>query len=240
MLEQHFYTTRRSSFGEMAMELIKTFSEAVTTRINRDRQEFGQRQNEVSGQMEVLLEKRRQLEAMNSKVITDVIHPMMNELAGHFANARPCLIETSLARSAVTCEFSHTTRFPAKVTLSLALAANEELDKVVLRYSLSILPMLIEFEQYHEREFPPHETEEIGQWVAEKLLHFLDTYLLLETHPLYQKDNVVVDPVCKMRFPIDEAAGYVEFQGRIEYFCSEVCKTAFLRDSGRSGHQNGD
>lgn len=40
--------------------------------------------------------------------------------------------------------------------------------------------------------------EAIGQWVEERITEFIDTYLRLETHPLYQKDNIVIDPICGM------------------------------------------
>jgi YHS domain-containing protein len=62
------------------------------------------------------------------------------------------------------------------------------------------------------------------------MLLFLDTYLQLETHPIYQKDNLVTDPVCGMRMPLVEAAGSIQRDGQEIYFCSQACREAYLKE----------
>jgi YHS domain-containing protein len=91
--------------------------------------------------------------------------------------------------------------------------------------------MLMEFKRSDERNFPLKDLdrEEIGTWVEARIFDFLDTYLQLETHPLYQKDNVVTDPVCGMRFPLLEAVARIERKDETIYFCSEPCKIAYLK-----------
>lgn len=55
--------------------------------------------------------------------------------------------------------------------------------------------------------------EEICQWMETKIFEFIETCLQLETHPEYQKDKFVNDPVCGIRFPITQAAGKIEKNG---------------------------
>ena len=41
---------------------------------------------------------------------------------------------------------------------------------------------------------------------------------------------MVTDPVCGMKIDDAEAAGTAEFEGRTFYFCSELCRDAFMAD----------
>jgi Cu+-exporting ATPase len=41
---------------------------------------------------------------------------------------------------------------------------------------------------------------------------------------------MVTDPVCGMRIDDAEAAATVEHDGRTYFFCSEVCRDAFVAD----------
>lgn len=66
-----------------------------------------------------------------------------------------------------------------------------------------------------EAIFPLEGNEEaLVDWVEGRILDFIDTYLLLETHPLYQKDSTVIDIVCGMHIPSTSATSTVERHGR--------------------------
>jgi Cu+-exporting ATPase len=41
---------------------------------------------------------------------------------------------------------------------------------------------------------------------------------------------MTTDPVCGMRVDPDDAAATAEYEGETYYFCSEVCRDAFLAD----------
>jgi YHS domain-containing protein len=43
----------------------------------------------------------------------------------------------------------------------------------------------------------------------------------------------VLDPVCGMRFEVDEAAGQSDYEGTTYYFCGLGCKEAFDEDPER-------
>jgi YHS domain-containing protein len=41
---------------------------------------------------------------------------------------------------------------------------------------------------------------------------------------------MVEGPVCGMRIDSDEAAGTLEYEGKMYYFCSHACRDAFEAD----------
>jgi Cu+-exporting ATPase len=41
---------------------------------------------------------------------------------------------------------------------------------------------------------------------------------------------IATDPVCGMRVDPEDAAASVEYEGETYYFCSEVCRDAFVAD----------
>jgi len=88
----------------------------------------------------------------------------------------------------------------------------------------------MEYTRNAEDIFPLEGDEEaLAGWVEDRILDFLDTYLRLETHPLYQKVNTVIDIVCGMHITSTSATCSVEQHGRTFYFCSEHCKEAFIK-----------
>jgi YHS domain-containing protein len=152
----------------------------------------------------------------------------MQELSRHFENAK--LMELDAERDLhALCEFSHTSRYPAKVTVDIALLPGDDYSRVDVHFGLNIFPMLVEFQRSQESTFALDAKEEIGAWVEDRLLEFIEVYLPLQVHPLYQKDSLVTDPICDMTFPIDQAAGTLSWQGHSLYFCSNICKEAFAR-----------
>lgn len=210
---------------------IGEFSEKIQRRLFQQAKEKAQRQLQVGAQMKELLEKREKFNEVAHRTLTSVVIPRVQELQRNFENAKikdPAEVEGYRC----VCGFSPTERFPASVTLDIALSPSGFYEKLDIYYGLEILPALMEFKQYDWNTFnlgSPSFEEEIGRWVEEKILDFIETYLKLETHPSYHEENYVTDPVCDMRFPIAQAADRIEEKGRTIYFCSEFCKEKFLQ-----------
>jgi YHS domain-containing protein len=90
----------------------------------------------------------------------------------------------------------------------------------------------MEYSRNFEKTFPFEDDDEaFSGWLEDRILDFVDTYLRLETHPLYQKDNSVIDIICGMHIPFTAATSSVLRDGRTFYFCSEYCKEAFIKGS---------
>lgn len=207
---------------------IGKFSEKIQRRLFQQAKEKAQKLLQVDTQMKQLLEKREKFNSAAYRILTSAVSPRMEELSRNFENSK-----YKVEGLQCICEFSPTERFPATVSLDFTLSPSGYYERLDIHYGLEITPALMEYMRYDGRTFNlenPSCEEEIGQWVEAKIFDFIETYLLLETHPEYQKENYVTDPVCNMRFPVAHAANKIEQEGRTIYFCSEVCKEAFLKE----------
>lgn len=212
------------------MEKVNTIAEKIQNRIEQHKQDLAGNQQQVDSRMKELLEQRARLAAISKYKIETVILPRMEELAKHFDNAKVDVLHTDAYCSCI-CKFAHTLKYPATVCLTIALLPGGN-ESFTARYDLNILPVLMEYNRNVEENFPLEGDEDaLAGWVEDRILEFIDTYLRLETHPFYQKDNTVVDIVCGMHIPSTSATSTVEKDGRIFYFCSERCKEAFIKEN---------
>lgn len=210
------------------MEKKSHLVERILHRFEQHRQELAEKQQQLDESMKKLLEQKDRLAVGARRRIETVILPMMQELLQHFDNGR---IEVQLNDNyyGCVCEFAHSPRFPATVRFGIALLPGNE-TCYTSRTDLNILPVLMEYNRNNEALFPMEGGDEVlSTWVEDRLLEFVDTYLRLETHPLYQKDNLVIDIVCGMHIPFTAATSSVVREGRTFYFCSEHCKEAFAK-----------
>lgn len=212
------------------MEKVSRLAGRILNRFEQHEHDLADKQQLLDSKMKELLEQRERLSAIARHKIETVILPSMEELVQHFDNSKVEVLHTDADYNCI-CEFTHTPRFPATVRLGIALLPGNN-DSLTARYDLSIHPVLMEYNRNTEETFPLDCDEELlAGWVEDRILEFIDTYLRLETHPFYQKDNTVLDIVCGMRIPSISATSTAERDGRIFYFCSEHCKEAFIKEN---------
>ena len=210
------------------MKEVNRLSERIYNRFEQHKLELADKQQQLDSNMKELLEQRERLAAIAKSKIETIILPRMEELARHFDNSKIEVLHTDSDYNCL-CVFNHTPRFPATVKLLIALLPGKD-EHLTARYDLNIFPVLMEFNGNSEEIFPLDCDEELlAGWVEDRILEFIDTYLRLETHPFYQKDNTVIDIVCGMRISSTAVTSTVEKDGRTFYFCSEHCKDAFIK-----------
>ena len=61
----------------------------------------------------------------------------------------------------------------------------------------------------------------LGEWLDERILDFVRTYLALHENHYYLQDHLVEDPVAKVMFPKFAAAASLEHEGKRLYFIDE-------------------
>lgn len=208
---------------------IGQFSEKIQRRLFQQAKEKAQKLLQVDSQMKQLLARRERFNSKAYGILASVVSPRMQELSRNFENSRQ-----KVEGFHCICEFSPTEHFPATVSLAVELSSSGYYEHLDIHYGLEITPALMEYKRYDGRTFNLENSsceEEIGQWVEARIFDFIETYLQLEIHPAYQKENVVIDPVCDMHFPMAQAAAKIEQKGRSIYFCSEVCKEAYLKEN---------
>ena len=214
------------------MTTIGQLSEKIRKRLDSHRDELAEWQKQIDSTMKEMLDQRERFAAAAYRLQESVVHPRLVELSRQFDNA-VVSDRHSGTDFHCACDFTHTPRFPATVILDFGLFPEKTGEEVTVRYTLDILPTLMEYKRNDESSFPLESSDEaLGRWVEEKILEFVDTYLRLETHPLYQKDYTVVDLVCGMPISATAAPCRIERHGHTLYFCSEHCKDAYLKEKG--------
>ncbi|AJE03512.1 YHS domain-containing protein [Geobacter pickeringii] len=211
------------------MAEVEQLSDKIRKRLDRHRHELAERQKLIDNTMKEMLDQRERFATTAHHLLESVVHPKLAELARQFDNS-VVSDRHSGADFHCACDFSHTSRFPATVTFDIGLLPGGADDGLTVRSTLEIFPTLMEYKRSDETSLSLEGSEEaVVRWVEEKILEFVDTYLRLETHPLYQKDYTVVDVVCGMPISVTAAPSKVEQYGRTFYFCSEHCKDAYLK-----------
>jgi len=169
-----------------------------------------------------------------SRLLTDMICPRLQMLAGLFANSRLTLADGVTTHRSVCC-FDHTPEFPASTKLEIDVSPDEATRCAVIRYSLEILPVFFQFDRTGQLVVPLDEVndESVSSWLDSKLLDFTDTYLRLQFTDQYQQENKAIDPVCGMGLNRAHAAASLEYQGKTYYFCVDDCRQKFLQEPER-------
>jgi YHS domain-containing protein len=119
----------------------------------------------------------------------------------------------------------------ARVQLKFAASTDQDVRKVILRYDLEIIPILMHFKPHDEIEFPLDAVDKdaVARWIDDRIVDFVQTYFSLGKNEYYLKEHMVEDPVAHIRFPSMAAAATTEVRGKKLYFISEETRREFER-----------
>jgi YHS domain-containing protein len=137
---------------------------------------------------------------------------------------------TSTSREA-TMEFQSQL---AQIRLRFSASTDHEVRNLVLDYNLEILPILMKFNSHERVEWPLDKVDRqaIADWVDDRLVDFVRTYLSLQENEHYLKDHMVTDPIAGVRFPKFAAAASLDWQGKKYYFIDEETRREFETKQG--------
>ena len=124
----------------------------------------------------------------------------------------------------------------ARISLRLSASTDHEVRKLVLDYNLDILPILMKFNSHDRAEWSLDaiDRQAIADWVDDRLVDFVKTYLSLHQNEWYLKDHMVADPIAGIRFPKLAAGATLERDGKTYYFISEDTRREFETKQGAS------
>ena len=117
----------------------------------------------------------------------------------------------------------------AQIVLQFSAGTDSDVTRLVLASDLDILPILMQFDQHTEISFPLDQinSEAIVQWLDDRIVAFVKTYLSLHENEYYLKGHMVEDPIAHVRFPKFAAGATRERNGKPVYFISEVMAQEF-------------
>jgi YHS domain-containing protein len=121
----------------------------------------------------------------------------------------------------------------ARVRLKFSAYTDREVQKLILSYHLEIVPILMRFTPHAEIEFPLNKVDKdaAGKWIDARIVDFVRTYLALGDNEWYLKDQMVEDPIAKVRFPKPAAGATLEWKGQQYYFLGEETQREFARQN---------
>lgn len=187
----------------------------IRTEITATKEKYKQRQQE---QIEAMQAKQRRLDRLEVVFdgLRDTLRPRLEALAKEFGE------HVQVTPSITPGQRQATFRFKSPIaTVCLKFTAGTDLDatQVVLRYDLEILPILMEFEHHAQIAFPLDQVDPkaLANWLDDRIVQFVKTYLAIHENPYYLRDQMVDDPIAGVRFPKFVAAA-TRVRGKETYY----------------------
>jgi YHS domain-containing protein len=173
-------------------------------------------------------ERRKRLTAFEKQMeaVPPVWEPRLKALQQRFGDrikVTPVLTSTSRA---VTLEFQSDL---ARIRLRFSAATDRDIRKMILNYDLEIIPIFMQFDSHQEAEWPldAFDMERAADWLDDRIVDFVRTYLSLHENEHYLKEHMVEDPVAGVRFPKHAAAATLVRGGKTFYFIGEETRREF-------------
>jgi YHS domain-containing protein len=160
----------------------------------------------------------------------DLLRPRLDAFLERFkavVKAEPRVREHSRA---VNLTFTATV---AKVTLTFEVFPDRDVSHVRLECTQDIVPVLVPYDKQSALEQPLDgvQDEVVVRWFDDRVVAFVKAYMALvrQDDALKEglKDQLVEDPVAKIRFPKYLAASTLEQGGRTYYFVDEDTRQEF-------------
>jgi YHS domain-containing protein len=122
----------------------------------------------------------------------------------------------------------------ARIRLQFSAATDQDVRKLILNYTLEIIPVFIQFDSHKDAEWPLDalDNQAITTWIDDRIVDFVKTYLSLQQNEHYLKEHMVTDPVARVRFPKFAAAATTESGGKTYYFISDETRREFEAKQG--------
>ncbi|MAT70833.1 MAG: hypothetical protein CMJ58_15065 [Planctomycetaceae bacterium] len=173
-------------------------------------------------------DRRQAFEDVVQRLNVKVIQPRVVEVASYFSNASLIADEHP---NRIECRFASCQRFPAKTNLEFSIEHDVRFEKIVIRVQTRMVPALVRFVE-HDRFVVALDAladNEVVDWVEDRLLEFLDSYVRIDGGSDGFPEEPATDPVCGMRIRRTVAASD-SYRGRLYYFCCESCRIKFNQD----------
>lgn len=203
--------------------------EELTVRIRRELAENAQRMKQFQTQK---VEEHHARQAREGQLeqwldsLRDVWRPRLEALAHEFGDRLKATPHVTPGRREALFEVTSPL---ASIKLKFTASANADVTELVLTYDLDILPILMKFERHSEIAFPLDKIDEakMAEWVDDRIITFVRTYLEMHSNQYYLKDQMVEDPVAHVRFPKFAAAATRKRGDETLYFISETTAAEF-------------
>lgn len=203
-----------------------SFREEIERRLEEAQAALESQRQKLGQNMAELDEREQQFNHLADQLLTNAVRPTLEEFASHFENAS---LDDTGPGPRICCHLRHCVRFPVLANVEFTIKRSATIQEgFAVHYHAEVQPMFIRFnpDDEYRLAIDASDTTALKKWIEQKLLSFLDAYLQIETHKLYQRANAVTDPVCGMQ--VTKAEGLTHsYGGKTYYFCTQHCLDRF-------------
>jgi YHS domain-containing protein len=187
-------------------------------------------------QVQLFQEREKRLEkfAQLAESLSEIWKPRLEALAQRFGDRVNVTPTIEPARREATFAFKSEL---AQIQLRFSAAPSADAARIVFSYDLRVMPILMQFESHAELEQPLEavDRDALAQWMDDRIVGFVRTYLSLHENEYYLKDHMVEDPVTRVRFPKFAAGATLERGGKTYYFIGEETLREFEKAEKAQG-----
>ena len=172
--------------------------------------------------------RRQRFAEVAQRLNRTIIRPRLETVASYFANSSAHQEPPTENRS--SCSFEFCQRFPAVTQIEFAVEHDVSFERVIIHTQIRMMPMFLRFNEQDKLSLPLDSVPDrrVADWVEERLLEFLDTYLRIDGGGEPLGEDSVTDPVCGMRIIRSTAAAREFYDGHPYFFCSYECNAKFV------------
>jgi YHS domain-containing protein len=168
-----------------------------------------------------------------AKHVIELLRPRLAAFIERFKDVAKAELSVREHTRAMNLTFAATV---AKVTLHFEVLPDEDVRHVRLECTQEIIPVVVRYDKQSVLEFPLDAVQDdaVVQWFDERIVAFVKAYMALVRQDAalqeHIKDQLVEDPVAKIRFPRYLASSTLERDGRTYYFVDEDTRQEFDKD----------
>ena len=177
--------------------------------------------------------RRHHFEQLAHHLNEDIAKPRLEMVASYLTNA---YIQDESPPNCSACWFEFCQRFPTVAQLEFAIEHDVNFEKLIVRIRTRMMPVFVRFNEQDNLPLPLDTVgdDEVSDWVDERLLEFLGTYLRIDAGGDDFAKDPATDPVCGMRILRSTAAASDSYLGHPYYFCCKHCHVNFQEDPTQS------
>jgi hypothetical protein len=204
-------------------ELARRIDAALTGVKQKAQQQMQQRLQEYQERQGLL----KEYEKAQAKVV-EIAKPRLEalaKLAGERAKVTPSVSQT---RRSATIDFQSA---KAKIALTFSVAPDQAVRNAVVEYELKVVPILWRFDAHSEFRTPITKVDADGlaTWIDDRILDAVKLYIEINEGELFEKAEMVEDPVARISFPKFAAGAMLEHGGKTLFFIDETTKAEFAK-----------
>ena len=204
---------------------ISSLTERIDAEFTAANQKIAELQKHGVQQFE---ERRQRLETLEKTLeeLKSTWRPRLEALAKRFADRVKATPSVNAGRRQAIFQFQSEL---ARIELRFSVLSDEDVQNLIFQYDLNIIPIMMQFDSHDELRMPVGKIDRdaLANWLDDRIISFVKTYLALHQDNHYLKDHLVEDPIAKVRFPKYAAGAKLDWKGKTVYFIGDETRRQF-------------